>query len=151
MSTFTETQIRNIGGNLWERGGHRRVYLNHWAHLAGLRTERYNSGNISYAELNGTEISNTRAYKLLSDAKVYWENGQILTNLKYGAERARIDADELIATLMAGIAEAVANTELTARQAAEKLGLSIRTIQRHAKQGKLTARKDARGRWIITL
>src|SRR4051812_32498677 len=106
MTAYTEAQIRNIGGNLWERGGRRRVYLNDWATLAGLRVERYNSGNISYAELDGEQISNGRAYKLLSDAKVYWENGRILTNLKYGADHARVDADELIAGLMAGIAAA---------------------------------------------
>jgi excisionase family DNA binding protein len=151
MSTYTETQIRNIGGNVWERGGCRRVYLNNWSTLAGLRVERYNSGNISYAELNGEEISNAKAFKLLSDAKVFWEDGQIFTNLKHGARHARIDADDLIEGLLAGIAKAVANTDLTARQAAEKLGISVRTVQRHAKQGKLTARKDTRGRWIITL
>jgi excisionase family DNA binding protein len=151
MNTYTETQIRNIGGNLWERGNHRRVYLNNWAALAGIHVTHYNSGNISYAEFNDEQISNNKAHKLLSGAKVYWEDGQIHTNLRRNAEYARIDADALIGALLAGIAEAVANTELTTHQAAEKLGVSVHTIRRRARAGKLTARKDARGRWIITL
>lgn len=151
MSTYTETQIRNIGGNLWERSGHRRVYLDDWATLAGINVTHYNSGSISYAEFDGEQLSNSKAYKLLSGAKVYWEDGQIRTNLRRNAEYARLDADTLIDALLAGIASAVAATEITARQAAEKLDVSVRTVQRHAKQGKLTARKDDRGRWVITL
>ncbi|GIH22977.1 hypothetical protein Aph01nite_12870 [Acrocarpospora phusangensis] len=45
-----------------------------------------------------------------------------------------------------------ASTEIqvTTREAATALGVSVRTIQRHAKQGKLNAAK-ANGRWVITL
>lgn len=42
-------------------------------------------------------------------------------------------------------------TTTTTAQAATKLGVSIRTIQRRCAAGKLTATKDTRGRWIITL
>jgi len=42
-------------------------------------------------------------------------------------------------------------TTMTTTQAAATLGVSIRTIQRRAKAGKLTARKNARGRWVITM
>lgn len=40
--------------------------------------------------------------------------------------------------------------QVTTREAASALGVSLRTAQRHAKQGKLNARKVA-GRWAITL
>jgi|SRR5690554_361783 len=49
-----------------------------------------------------------------------------------------------------GIAPPPATVELTAAEAAAKLGVSVRTIQRRAQRGQLDARKDERGRWIIT-
>lgn len=42
-------------------------------------------------------------------------------------------------------------TTMTTTQVAAKLGLSIRTIQRRCAAGNLTAVKDTRGRWIITM
>jgi excisionase family DNA binding protein len=41
--------------------------------------------------------------------------------------------------------------EVTTRQAAQALGVSIRTVQRWAAQGKVQASKDAQGRWVITI
>lgn len=40
---------------------------------------------------------------------------------------------------------------LTTREAAAALGVSLRTAQRYAKNGKLTATKNEAGRWVITL
>ncbi|MEU7978264.1 helix-turn-helix domain-containing protein [Micromonospora sp. NPDC049081] len=40
---------------------------------------------------------------------------------------------------------------MTTTQAAAKLGVSIRTIQRHCATGKLAATKNTRGRWTITM
>ncbi|MFI2663303.1 helix-turn-helix domain-containing protein [Micromonospora carbonacea] len=42
-------------------------------------------------------------------------------------------------------------TTMTTAQAATKLGISIRTAQRRCATGKLSAHKDARGRWTITM
>lgn len=41
--------------------------------------------------------------------------------------------------------------QMTSREAAQQLGVSVRTVQRRAAAGKLVAVKDARGRWIVTL
>lgn len=41
--------------------------------------------------------------------------------------------------------------EVTTKDAAATLGVSVRTIQRWAKAGKVVATKDQRGRWVITL
>jgi excisionase family DNA binding protein len=41
--------------------------------------------------------------------------------------------------------------EITTREAAAALGISLRTAQRWAKTGKLTAAKNEAGRWVITL
>jgi excisionase family DNA binding protein len=41
--------------------------------------------------------------------------------------------------------------EVTTRQAATALGVSVRTVQRWASQGKVQATKDARGCWVITI
>lgn len=151
-TTYTETQMIRIGGRLWEgRNGTRRVYLNDWTPLVGLEIEHYKSGNICHATLDGEEISNSRAYKLLSNTRVYWQDGAIYTNIRETAEYARLDGNAMVERLLAGIADAVAGTELTTRQAAERLGVSVRTVQRRCQQGKLAARKNERGRWVITL
>lgn len=41
--------------------------------------------------------------------------------------------------------------EMGTREAAAALGVSVRTVQRWAQQGKVQARKDERGRWVITI
>ena len=41
--------------------------------------------------------------------------------------------------------------ELTVAQAAAQLGLSVDTVKRRAQKGKLPARQDDRGRWLVTL
>lgn len=60
------------GGKLWEGGPHRRVYLNNWLELAGLEVNRYNTGNISSAYLDGEKISNTKASEL-AGIKCFWD------------------------------------------------------------------------------
>lgn len=149
MTTYTAEQITSIGGNLWERGTKRRVYLNDWPTLIGLDIERYNTGNIRHATLDGETISNSRAHKLLG-AQVYWENGSIWHTIDHAADAARVDGDELVTRLMDSIAKAV-SPDLTTREAAEQLGVSVRTVQRWAKSSKVSGRKDARGRWVISL
>lgn len=42
-------------------------------------------------------------------------------------------------------------TEASTREAAAALGVSVRTVQRWAQQGKVEARKDARGHWVVTI
>jgi excisionase family DNA binding protein len=41
--------------------------------------------------------------------------------------------------------------QVTTREAASALGVSLRTAQRWAQNGKLNATKNAAGRWVITL
>ena len=77
MDTYTEQQIVRIGGNLWEKGGKRRVYLDRdlWAQLAGLETSHYRTGNISSATLHGERISNSYAREILGSVhKVFWDS-----------------------------------------------------------------------------
>lgn len=71
-----------------------------------------------------------------------------------------VDVDALLAErerLLARLAEIDAQlpepegTEATTREAAAALGVSVRTIQRWAASGKVDARKDDHGRWVITI
>lgn len=60
----------------WTRKGRGRVYINDLENFLGLEVERYNTGNVSYAELDGEKISNSRAKRLLGDlqwAKVWYD------------------------------------------------------------------------------
>lgn len=71
-----------------------------------------------------------------------------------------VDVDALLAereALLARIAEIDAQlpepegAEATTRQAAIALGVSVRTVQRWAATGKVAARKDDHGHWVITI
>lgn len=95
--SYTKDQMIAIGGKEWTKSdGTVRVYLNRIDNLIGLHVERYKSGNICYAELLGEKISNRKATILLS-SKVYWENGEIYTDI----DRRYVDA------VMHGIAQEV--------------------------------------------
>lgn len=67
MEKTTEQKLIDIGIKAWERGDMRRYYMDDKAFSAvfGLEIARYNSGNICGATLNGSEISNGRAAKLI--------------------------------------------------------------------------------------
>lgn len=116
MPRFTATQILAIGGNTWtpSNGGAARIYLNEWARLIGLETEHYNTGNISYAALNGEKISNSKAYKILGGSKVYYNtaDGKI-----YFSGGARDYMDEVIEGITAELTaiEEAAHAEDTER------------------------------------
>lgn len=70
----TATKLLELGMTVWgESFGKDRIYINIENMLAvfGLEITRYKTGNISYAELHGEKISNSKAYKLLS-GKIYY-------------------------------------------------------------------------------
>ena len=152
--TITAQQIIALGGREWTgRNGQRRIYLNDWHELAGLKVSWYKSGSISSATIDGELISNRKAGALMT-ARVWYdvEAGELRHTIRRVAENARIEyvADTLIDNLTAAIRRAGAR-ELTAAQAAQELGVSIRTVRRWAVTGKINARKDARGHWVIIL
>lgn len=67
-------QLIAIGGALWEKAGMRRIYFNNAAELYGLTYSTYKTGNISSARLDGEEISNSQASKILNKiGKIYFD------------------------------------------------------------------------------
>ena len=71
-----EAWLIAAGGNLWEKGSMRRIYMNNLPTLYGLRLQHYNTGNISYAELDGERISNNKAREIvwaLSNGKLWYD------------------------------------------------------------------------------
>lgn len=56
--------IEDESNNLWEKYNKRRLYLD-FAKIINLEVNRYNTGNISSAFLDGEKISNSKAYKYL--------------------------------------------------------------------------------------
>lgn len=75
-------------------------------------------------------------------------------------ESSNVDVDALLAEreqLLARLAEIDAllpepeGTEATTREAATALGVSVRTVQRWAAQGKVEAHKNEQGHWVITI
>tara|TARA_R100001015_G_C4621950_1_gene179269 strand:+ start:1097 stop:1393 length:297 start_codon:yes stop_codon:yes gene_type:complete len=65
INTETVQKLLEDGShNLWENYNKRRLYLD-WTKLVNLEIDRYNTGNISSAFLEGEKISNSKAYKYL--------------------------------------------------------------------------------------
>ena len=63
-STIIQNLIEDESNNLWEKYNKRRLYLD-FAKIINLEVDRYNTGNISTAFLEGEKISNSKAYKYL--------------------------------------------------------------------------------------
>jgi len=77
-SEIIKTLIEKANGNRWTKNGKDRIYFDPRNALSGLKTSRYNTGNISGATLNGELISNSKAKKLLSAAfetKLWYDLG----------------------------------------------------------------------------
>lgn len=66
---LTQDQIQrliNAGANRWTKFERDRLYIKKLADLIGLSYTRYNSGNVSSAELNGEAISNSECNRILA-------------------------------------------------------------------------------------
>lgn len=98
-------------GNLWEKGGHRRIYFNAAtiATSQGLDWGRYNTGNISSASLNGQKISNNACRRILDDLQ-YVKLWYDLTDRKFYSkgEFATGDAQEMKSAFVAAAKAAIA-------------------------------------------
>lgn len=102
---FTVETMTAIGGNRWQRGDKDRVYLNDWARFIGLEIDTYKTGNISYATLNGSKISNSEAYRLGGAVyKVYFDvpTGKVVIQWGHSEPRS-FDREDLAAAIFAGI------------------------------------------------
>jgi len=56
-----EEKLIEMGATLWEKGGHKRVYLNEVAEkIAGVTYTLYKSGSYSSIQVNGEHISNNK-------------------------------------------------------------------------------------------
>lgn len=160
MNTYTAEQITAIGGNEWIKGGKHRVYINQdvWSKLIGLDIQRYKSGNISSATLDGVLISNSEAKRILGAIDSVWLD--VATGLihirTYMCTRPAL-AEEVCAWIRDGIAKAVAElgrtddeptadsadvastvdrlrrTGRTVRQIAAEVGVSVTTVYRWAR------------------
>jgi hypothetical protein len=76
----TVEKLKAAGGSEWESGDNRRVYFNDLPELYGLQAERYGTGNISSAKLDGQNISNSKARKIESGLF----GGKVWYNVKTG-------------------------------------------------------------------
>ncbi|UNZ20647.1 hypothetical protein [Streptomyces sp. 891-h] len=107
---FTVDTMTAIGGNRWQKNGHDRVYINNWAHFAGIETSRYNTGNISSASYQGERIPNSQAGKLLGSIdKVWYDAADGKLHCRFGWSESRVaDRDELWEAVVDGIRSAIA-------------------------------------------
>ena len=78
-----------MGGNLWTspNGEITRVYLDEWVTLVGLTYERYGTGNIRKAYVNGEKISNTGCRALLA-TRVWVDADGAHLDPRYGEARS---------------------------------------------------------------
>lgn len=66
---WMEAKLIAAGGKLWHKGTMRRIYFNDLHEVYGLATERYNTGNIYKATLDGEKLSNNSARMILSELR----------------------------------------------------------------------------------
>jgi len=107
---ITAENLEAIGGRRWIKGGHDRIYFNNWPELIGLEINRYKTGNISSAFLDGELISNRQAGLLLNMInKVYWDTqaGHLCIQWTPGESRI-MTRDELKQAILDGIRSAIA-------------------------------------------
>lgn len=81
-----ESSLAEIGCTVWEKYGRKRVYVNSDDQIEkvfGLSVGRYKSGMISFAFLNGENISNSQARRLLT-VKPYFDclSGKWVSNIE---------------------------------------------------------------------
>lgn len=73
--------LEAMGATRWTKYGKDRLYLSKCgAQIIGLAVDRYNSGNICSAEINGESISNTEANRYMStyaDAYIDMTTGKV--------------------------------------------------------------------------
>jgi len=107
---ITAENLEAIGGRRWIKGGHDRIYFNNWPELIGLEINRYKTGNISSAFLDGELISNRQAGLLLNMInKVYWDTQAGHLCIQWGFGESRImTRDELKQAILDGIRSAIA-------------------------------------------
>lgn len=79
-----------LGGTVWERGDKRRLYFSdsELQKIYGLKIDRYKTGNICSAFLDGSRISNSKAADILIALSGVWidlNTGKI--NTKYELKR----------------------------------------------------------------
>lgn len=101
---FTREEMLTVDGSVWVHPatGETRVYLNGWERFIKLEVWRYKTGNISYAELNGEKISNSRAGKILC-ARVWWSDVDGKVHVTGRSVLAAGFLDELISGLRAAV------------------------------------------------
>ncbi len=63
LNERTIEKLEQMGFKRWQKNGMDRLYIN--PKEFGLVVEQYKSGNVSYAELNGEQISNGSATDIL--------------------------------------------------------------------------------------
>lgn len=88
---WLEARLIQAGGRRWTKGEFNRIYFNNLAELYGLRYGTYNTGNISWAELDGEHISNSSARQILAmlaSAKVWYDCNTGRLETKGLSERA---------------------------------------------------------------
>ena len=91
-------------GRVWIRGEHRRLYLapEAVAALVGLEIARYHTGNIRWAAIDGEEISNGEAHRMLDSWEGAWidlDTDQLHISM-HGSGQPRC-ADEIMTAYMA--------------------------------------------------
>lgn len=100
---ITADHVVALGGSRWQRNGMDRVYINHWATLAGLETSRYNTGNIAGATFDGELISNSQASKILGSIdKLWFDTADGKFHVRYGWSESRIASPRELFHLVIG-------------------------------------------------
>ncbi|MFK5641175.1 hypothetical protein ACIA30_02670 [Lactobacillus delbrueckii subsp. bulgaricus] len=119
MTALTENEIKfyeDNGFNRWTKFGYDRLYFDMETILD---VDRYKTGNISHAELNGEEISHRWAGELLA-AKVWIEVSDGSLHVKAGSKDQRTEVGKVVQDYLDSVAKtAEETTEETTEETAK--------------------------------
>jgi hypothetical protein len=82
-------------GKIWNQNGFNRIYFPISLDMIGLEVERYNTGNICSAKLDGEKISNSKAGKMitqLNSGKVWFD----IPTQKFMSKNLGLFTDDII-------------------------------------------------------
>lgn len=114
---ITVEALERIGGNRWQKNEMDRVYINDLAKWYGLEVQRYGTGNICGASLDGAHISNAEAGRILEAlgaTKFWWDVTTEKFMYRSSYNGTRFDMAAMIAAIKAAVIQAAEAELVTA-------------------------------------
>lgn len=98
-----------VGGNEWTKADKHRIYFNDLPQWYGLECRYYNSGNIMSARLDGSEISNSDARRIMANMpeKLWYDVTTAKFMVSFSTNTGKQIGNEIVAAILEKASEVV--------------------------------------------